>query len=251
MEGRINTLGMGINITAEFFTYMFVIAFIFNTKNKSFFYIFVMLLSFLVISITGSRRAIVVVFFIVFLYKIRSFNKKKRIIYLLSLSIMLFVFSMFSKSVIHFLAEKTHLSTFLRLDETLNMQVESEENIDGRYIMYLNTFYILMNSPMGFGNSDWLIQDKLSLYGTGSHTHNFFLQNYLKYGFATILLIYPIRKIFLGIKYNTYTSYLFIGIMINQFTGVGFWNIKYLILVTIFFVINMKEIKLIKEIKNA
>lgn len=245
LKGRVNTLGMGVNITAEFFTYVFVVAYMFRKRNNHIFLIclFVMTISLLVIFMTGSRRALVVLFFVMLLYVYRNSSRRNKMLIGLLTFISIPLFFTVGPHVINFLSKTTNLSTFQRLSESLIVDTSNSKNIDGRVGMYLNSYRVFLTNPFGLGNSDWLIQDNLSVFGTGSHTHNFFIQNYFKYGLGALLLIYPLVKIFKGIKNNTLSSYLLIGIMINQFTGVGFWNIKYLFLVTIFFVINLKELE--------
>ncbi|MCF6298123.1 MAG: oligosaccharide repeat unit polymerase [Flavobacteriaceae bacterium] len=256
-EGRLNTLGMGVNITAEFFTIIFIYAF--ASKYKRYYLeIVLIIISIWLLFLTGSKRAVGLIAVLYILMKMRNYKNNQKLVFLFSLTIATAFILIFYQPLIVVLHEVSDNRIVNALHEIL---VETEygnfidklKNIfstdavftkkDNRFYMYNMTYKLLLKYPWGLGNSNWLIQSELyRISGVASHTHNFIIQWYLRYGVFIVVLIYPMLRFIKGLKYKTTASLVLTVFLINNTFGYGLWNMKYLVLMVIFYVINEKEI---------
>ena len=77
--------------------------------------------------------------------------------------------------------------------------------------------------------------------GVGSHTHNVFLQFYLKVG--PLLLIPVVAVIWFFSKNNLRgVGYIWVIVFIQNMTGHGLWNQKYLLVIVFLVVISLRQI---------
>lgn len=242
--GRINFLGMGVNITADFLLLCSFLIHLFFYQQAKLKWFLVLSVFFVMVILTGSRRSLVLFFVIpVFLNFIRISNRDK-IFFVVKVLIASVIFVsalyIFSKAF----AEQLNLQGLIRIVETI-------ENIndlqDGRSGMYNAALSVVQKYPFGVGLSDWAIQSKMSIFGTGSHTHNFLIQSYLKYGFAIVLFIFPLIILAKQISLNLLLLPIWVVFFLNQMTGYGFWNQKFCMFFMLLFVVTVKSKKMLDK----
>jgi len=237
LSGRINMLGMGPNVSSDFALYTLAICIYYHKNNKLpvvvLFAVFVLCLMY--IPMTGSRRALIGLVLLAFYWRVAILAYSVLLLLLAAV-----VFSIFGYDV--FVLTENAVSVF-RLINTIS-EISSNNFSDGRVVMYANTIAVIGQYPLGIGLSDWAIQTQLGLYGTGSHTHNFALQWYLKFG---PLAVFPIAFLVGGLVglYRRGFTIPVVIILVNILTGYGFWNAKYfvVILFVFFAVYSMPRLK--------
>ena len=206
------------------------------------------------------------VIFIYVMLKMRNYKSNKKIVFLFVTSMIIAFVLIFNQALISVLHDIFDNRIVNALYETINENEYSNlinkfQNIfknnssftkkDERFYMYNMTYKLIVEYPWGLGNSNWLIQSELyKISGVASHTHNFLLQWYLRFGVLTIVILYPLLRFLKGLKYKTTASLVLMVFVINQTFGYGLWNMKYLALMIIFYVINEKEIVLLRGKQN-
>lgn len=218
---RINLMGMGPNVSSDAILMVYSVSLILYKRNYiSSLWLFVAFLPLIFfIPFTGSRRALIFAVILIFL----TLSPKGRLaVGAIIIAIAFFITNYFSLSIDNILAE---ISTLLRILETFD-QISTGSFQDGRSEMYQTAITTTQSNPFGVGLSDWAIQAEMAIHGVGSHTHNFFIQMYLKFGLLSVFIYLQFFYfIYFLIKHNFWYQLLFFGISFN--TGYGFWNVKY------------------------
>ena len=237
--GRVNLLGMGPNVSGDTVAIVFGIL-IFMRKDinlsRPVFYISLLILS-LYLPFTGSRRILFYWFLLLFFYCFHVGAMRR---FLTGLAIFVMVMASFSYLFLADSFTDRSLISIVRLFETFE-QIRTGELVDGRSDMYQTALGVIGSFPFGLGGSDWLIQTEMQKIGVGSHTHNVFLQSYLKIG---PLLFIPVVAATLFFYRNNLrgVGYIWVIVFIQNMTGHGFWNQKYLLVVILLLVISLRRI---------
>lgn len=225
LGGRYNLIGMGPNVSADALLLLFALNIYLYKKNLTSYGVLIILgvLCFIFIPLTGSRRALILLALVI-LY----LNKRIFLYVILSAFIVVFIIWYFG---VDFGVDIIGIQRSLDLLD----QIRSGGIEDGRSEMYSTVFEVLKIHPYGVGVSNWSIQEAMARFGVGSHSHNLFLQLYLKYGFASVvfLLIY-LYCLMLLIRNRLWWFAIYAAVNLN--TGYGFWNDKYLLVFTITYI---------------
>lgn len=103
---------------------------------------------------------------------------------------------------------------------------------------------VLKKHPWGFLNSDWYIQENLVAVGYPSHTHNTFIQIYLKYGpLAIIFFIVLIWQTITGLKRGSPYSYILFLLLLGWTLDYALFVTKYALVVFVIAVLNERFLK--------
>jgi hypothetical protein len=228
-ESRFNFMGVGVNGTAEIILYALVLKIFLMEKphhNNKVVYTMIAVVSLcFMLYLTGGRRALLLLILIgvLFFFSNKSglnlTSKVISIILFLSVSILM---------IDEILASLFSNENFMYFTSAFNI---SQLNQDGRFAMYLGVFSLLEKYPLGIGLSDWAIQSELNNFTVGSHSHNFIIQSYLKYG-PSILILFPIVMSTV-LKLNRNLVMLWFIFLFHQMTGYGFWNQKYMFVIAL------------------
>jgi O-antigen ligase len=252
MGGRINLLGMGVNVSSDALLMVTFFSLWIREREKSttgtcIIFLGTLFLIFIMIILTGSRRAVLFYFVIIFLFKYFSKNgiDKFYMIVKSSFVLPLTFFALFIFSGVF--AESLNLQGLLRL-LTIIDKLDSVTN-DGRVGMYGGAFQVIHKYPFGLGLSDWAIQQELGKFTVGSHTHNFILQWYLKFGLSLFFIMIPIFLILRSCINNPVLLAIWIPIFFNHMTGYGYWNFKYSFIMGFLIVFSIYYKKLTDENK--
>ena len=221
LAGRYNLVGMGPNVSCDVIAMVYSISLLlYRKKLVSLRWLIVSLIPLILfIPFSGSRRAFFFAFILIFL----TLNAKARVAMIGSLlGCAYFIIKFYALTWDDALSSVTSI---IRVLETLE-QINSGMFEDGRVEMYRTSINTILSNPFGVGLSDWAIQSEMSVHGVGSHSHNFFLQIFLKFGLISVFLfcffIYCCYFLVKN-KYWFHILYFFIGLN----TGYGFWNLKY------------------------
>jgi len=237
--GRINLLGMGPNVSGDTVAIVFgLLVFLRKEMNLSrpVFYISLLILS-VYLPFTGSRRILFYWFLLLFFYCFHV-GAMRRFLIVVALFFMVlasFGYMFFAESF-----SDSSLISIVRLFDTVE-QIRTGGFVDGRSGMYQTALAVIDSFPFGLGGSDWLIQTEMQKIGVGSHTHNVFLQFYLKVG--PLLLIPVVAVIWFFSKNNLRgVGYIWVIVFIQNMTGHGLWNQKYLLVIVFLVVISLRQI---------
>ena len=221
LAGRYNLVGMGPNVSCDVIAMVYSISLLlYRKKLVSLRWLIVSLIPLILfIPFSGSRRAFFFAFILIFL----TLNAKARVAMIGSLlGCAYFIIKFYALTWDDALSSVTSI---IRVLETLE-QINSGMFEDGRVEMYRTSINTILSNPFGVGLSDWAIQSEMSVHGVGSHSHNFFLQIFLKFGLISVFIfcffIYCCYFLVKN-KYWFHILYFFIGLN----TGYGFWNLKY------------------------
>lgn len=240
VEGRVNALGMGVNQAAEFFAMIFLIVFssIVSEDKDSFivknnprlFLATVMLLSIIMVLISGSRRVLVLLIaFVLLVYFLKHKGIRFRYVLLWTLLVFSVLYYVVDLGSVIWVLQR--FSDNVTIDRITKFLINAEMGLDiyeldGRYDMYNSVVAVLKENSFGVGNSTWAIQDQIGKHGFGSHAHNIILQFYLMYGVFFIFLGYwpymAIRKR----SMHTFIKYPFVFFFVSQMFGYSLWNLK-------------------------
>jgi O-antigen ligase len=247
-DGRLNALGLGPNAAAEMVFYSFVlfVAF-FEKKTASIrWLIYVALVPIvLFVVLSGSRRTLLYLLIFLPMYRYFNFNQTKKFAAALAF-VFCSLFFLYFYSEILFLMSKLipSVGAFDRVMEMVEKIASGESTVDGRQNMYAYVYDVWSNNKFGVGASNWAIQEKLGIYGvgTGSHTHSVVFQVYFKYGFFGLLSLgYVFWRAIMKIDMSSAFSYIMIFTFLSQITGYGFWNLKYSLVIVVFYVMHLFE----------
>ena len=221
LAGRYNLVGLGPNVSCDVIVMVYSISLLLYRKKlvRLRWLIISLIPLILFIPITGSRRALFFLFILIFL----TLNAKARLAMIGSLL-------GFTYLIIEFytLTWDDTLSSISSITRTLEVleQINSGTFEDGRLEMYRTSINTILSNPFGVGLSDWAIQAEMSVHGVGSHTHNFFLQMFLKFGLMSVFIFcFFIYCCYFLIKNKYWFHILYFSIGLS--TGYGFWNLKY------------------------
>lgn len=217
---RINYLGFGPNGSVDFAVLsLCLLSVIAKDVDHKFILAFLAFCILLYIPLAGSRRSLVYLALLLLLLSWR--DAKVRYVVVLSCFFILIV-AVFLQDFSSEVYEQ--ISLIVRILETIESISLGELN-DGRGGMYDTALSVILNYPLGLGNSDWAIQSKMQEIGVGSHTHNIILQLYLKLGIFGILMIFLLPR-YPVIKCNPYFLLALFIIVTSNLTGHGYWNVK-------------------------
>jgi hypothetical protein len=220
LNGRINFIGMGPNVSSDLAIMVLSLA-ILAERNKWIgrFWLYSCLIAvFIYVPVTGSRRAMVFLFLCLLYWNPR------------------FVFFTISALALSYFFYFSHLFTDVNIEGFVSVtrvlesisQLSNGNFEDGRSLVLKSILLLLNEFPLGVGLSDWAIQSEFSLQpgGISSHSHNWILQFFLKFGvisvvLISVLLIYCVS--FLKDGYFFHAGFIFISMM----SGYGWWNIKW------------------------
>lgn len=226
LSGRTNLMGFGPNGSGEIiFFHAFFLIFV-ERKWAKWKKLAVLSAFILYVPLSGGRRFLAALFGLIML----AFKSRKHIaLNILSIvfSFAILVFLFLNVEIIARIFEGTELSAISRLADTVSLLQQGNLQ-DGRSDMYNGAWSVIFNFPMGLGISDWRIQEELSKYTVGSHTHNAFLQFYLKFGvfgimFLILILAWALQRL---LKKGVEWWFLFLVVLISINTGYGLWNQK-------------------------
>ena len=238
IDGRINLLGMGPNVSGDIVVIVFgLLLFLQKDLNLSrpILYSSLLILT-LYMPFTGSRRILIYWFLILFFYSFHIGAVRRFLVVVACSTIILASFGYVF--LVEYFSDGS-LRSIVRLAETFE-QIRTGELADGRSGMYQTAWSVINSFPFGLGGSDWLIQTEMQKIGVGSHTHNIFLQFYLKIG--PLLLIPVVAVTWFFAKNNlSGVGYIWAIVFIQNLTGHGFWNQKYLFVTVLLLVISLKQ----------
>lgn len=237
--GRINLLGMGPNVSGDIVIIVFgLLLFLQKDLNLSrpALYFSLLVLS-LYMPFTGSRRVLIYWLLILFFYSFHI-GAARRFFVIVACSTII-VASLGYVFLEEYFSDSSLIS-LVRLLEAFE-QISAGEFNDGRIDMYQTAWSVINSFPFGLGGSDWLIQTEMQKIGVGSHTHNIFLQFYLKIG--PFLFLPMVAVIWFFAKNNLRgIGYIWVVFFIQNLSGHGFWNQKYLFVTVLLAVISLKQI---------
>ena len=220
-SGRLNLVGMGPNVSCDVLLMVYSVSLVlYRREYIGMSWLIAALMPLLLfIPFTGSRRAFVFGLALMFL----TLSWRQRTI--IGVCLLLLGYALADYLGLNLSEAVSEISTIVRVLESLE-QLSTGSFQDGRSEMYRIATETVKANPFGIGLSDWAIQYEMGLHGVGSHTHNFFIQMYLKFGIFSIF-IYGLffRFIYFLVSHKYWFHLLFFGITLN--TGYGFWNIKY------------------------
>ena len=221
LAGRFNLVGMGPNVSCDVIVMVYSVSLILYKKNSvSLLWLIVSLIPLILfIPFSGSRRALFFAFILIFL----TMNSKGRVLLTATLVGCVYLFLHYYSFTLDEVFSS--VTTISRVLETLE-QINSGTFEDGRSDMYRTAINTVISNPFGVGLSDWAIQTEMSLHGVGSHSHNFFIQMFLKFGLISMVIYaYFIYCCYFLLKYKYWFHLLYFCVGLN--TGYGFWNLKY------------------------
>jgi len=220
LNGRINFIGMGPNVSADLAIMVLSLA-ILAERNKWIgrLWLFSCLIAvFIYVPLTGSRRAMVLLLACLLYWNARL--------------VFITIFALVSSYFIFFtqLVGNVTIDTFVSITRLLESvsQLSNGNFEDGRSLVLKSVLLLLNEFPVGVGLSDWAIQTELALQpgGIGSHSHNWIFQFFLKFGVMAVIIISVLVFYFVSFLKNGYffhVGFLFIAMM----SGYGWWNIKW------------------------
>lgn len=219
--GRINLLGLGVNTSSDLLVLVMLLTYYHAQKGViGFKYATLMLVAgTLFLPLTGGRRGVIYLILVIIMFA----GRFKRVVNFWSVSgsVLIFAIAALQPLVIEFF-----VGGLGRLSDSIG-GVLSGDFVDGRMGMYQGAFSVVENNLLGVGLSDWAIQIELVRNGAwGSHTHNFFLQTYLRLGPLSIVLLYFLAAT-LVFSVRGSAKLLMLVMLVSMMTGYGFWNLKY------------------------
>ena len=233
LNGRINFIGMGPNVSSDL-AIMILSLTILSAKNGwigRFWLISCMFFVIIYVPLTGSRRALVFLIACLFYW-----NARFIILAIIPTVITLyFIFAQIFSEI-----DISNLVSITRSIESIIDIINGDFN-DGRSVVFSSLGELLSKFPLGVGLSDWAIQSELTMQldGIDSHSHNWIIQFYLKFGVMAIFFLgIIINYIYLFLKSEYYFHAIFI--LISMFTGYGWWNIKW-VTALFFFMLFLKQ----------
>lgn len=219
--GRINLLGLGANVSSDLL--IIVLLLTFYSHKRGFLrvnYLLAMTVAATIfVPLTGSRRALLYLALSLAYISLHTRFLRRPGFYIGGV---LLVFVAITQPAITELVARG----VERMSSSLSKIVEGEFN-DGRVQMYAGALQVVANNPWGVGLSDWAIQLELVKAGAwGSHTHNLFIQLYLKFGPFSILLFFLIYR-WIRIAIRGGGGVLILVMVASSLSGYGFWNLKF------------------------
>lgn len=239
IDGRINLLGMGPNVSSDIVIIVFgLLLFLQKDLNlpRPILYSLLLILT-LYIPFSGSRRVLIYWFLLLLFY---SFHIGAMRRFLIIVACSTIILASFGFVLLDEYFSDSSVISIVRFLETFE-QIRTGAFSDGRSEMYQIAWSVINDFPFGLGGSDWLIQTEMQKIGVGSHTHNIFLQSYLKIGPLLLLPLVAVTWFFAKNNLKG-VGYIWAIVFLQNLLGHGFWNQKYLFLIVLLLVISLKQI---------
>lgn len=233
IDGRFNLLAIGVNGSASLILYS-ILLFKFSGGKFTWPNVFCLFVLVLMLFLTGGRRSIAIFAIFAFVYFL-SFKLTCRVLFFR----LVFLTSIGSIMGYLFISGKFDLLLTDKVMYFFKMLDLSQLKEDGRYGMYQGVFQLIGTYPFGFGLSDWGIQSELQKFTTGSHTHSIIFQFYMKFGMSIVLMVVPLYFILVACVKTPFLSMLWFVFFINQLTGYGFWNQKYIAIICFVYIFTL------------